>query len=162
MAAAAKFSHYLTANTLVPTNPSSTGAPLRCTGMLMETPNVTTYLASGTIDASALVNGLLIINTSGESIELTLPTASQIMAAFAAAGLNLSMADSFSTKFQAMANCTAHWAIQQGSGIVPLRSDFSTTPLRRGSAGTLLFVLQQVSPPTGPAFAVTFMNGLTQ
>lgn len=140
---AAKFSHYLSANYLLPTS-SSSGDPLRCAGAFIETPNVTTVLSTGTLAASALPNGFLLFNP-GAATTLTLPTAANIVAAFAAAGNPLAAGNAFTVKFQNV-NSTYAVTFATNTGLVPLRADSVVIAATKG--GMLHFIANNVTSGT--------------
>ena len=142
---AAKFSHYMSANCLVPTSTSS-GDPLRCAGALIETPNVTTFLATGPIAASALPNGFFLLNPGAASV-LTLPTAAQIVAAFTAAGNPLSVGSSFVVRVQ---NVSTAFAVKFApttatNGVIPMRADLGTITTAAYCGGLLYFIATNVT-----------------
>ena len=139
----AKFGHYLSANYLIPTS-SNSGNPLRCAGALIETPHVTTVLATGTLAASALPNGFLLLNP-GAPTALTLPTAANIVAAFTAAGNPLIVGNSFVVKFQNISGGSAV-TFSSGAGLTPLRADSVVIAASKG--GLIYFVATNVSTGT--------------
>lgn len=140
--ASASFKHYLSTNYLIPTTTSS-GATLRCTGSVIETPNVTTVTATGVLGASALPNGFLLLNP-GAATTLTLPTAVNILAAFTAAGNPLIAGDVFTVKFQ---NISAAHAVTfaTNTNLTKLRQDLASVPAAAGKGGFIWFRARSVT-----------------
>lgn len=77
---------------------AGTSAPFHVQGVLLKNPTGTVFTATGTIPASAFVNGFWTLTTSAPAT-LTFPTAADVLTAFTAAGEPLSLGDSFTIGF---------------------------------------------------------------
>lgn len=113
-------------------------APLHVRGMTVG-PIRTTTVTSSPLAASAIPNGLLLLNMPS-STTVALPSAVDIYAAFAAAGITLQAGDNFELPFQNIsASYTATFTM--GASLIDMQNIASTaiaTP-GAGSSGKLIF-----------------------
>jgi hypothetical protein len=84
----------------VVSSPASTSSSILASGTVIENPTVTSFTATCSVPAAALVNGFLRFKPTAGPSTYTLPTAAEILTAFEDAGTALRNGNSFEVKVQ--------------------------------------------------------------